>query len=168
MIDFLANSNKITELARLIYIFLFESLDDSTIIVKPGITSHYIYAYRPEIANKKVLINRIVSLFEEILEDKFDPCESYDVDFDLDNTMTCQLIEFIEKNYFTMPRSKMKKFIDRRIEEIREINHASPILNYSSDKILGGFLIKLAQIYNYDLSPDFLTKYKKELSHPIF
>lgn len=166
MIDFLANSNKITELAHLIYIFLFESSDNDTIIVKTRDWSTCC-AYKTRIANKRVLINRIVSLFQEILEDKFDRRDSYGVDFDLDKTMACQLIEFIEKKYFSLPRSKMKKIVDRRIEEIQEINEASPILNYSSDKILGGYLIKLAQIYNYNLSSDFLKKYEKELSNPI-
>ncbi len=165
MIDFLANSNKITELAHLIYIFLHESSDNDTIIVKTR--DGGVCAYKTEIANKQVLINRIVSLFQEILEDKFDRRDSYGVDFDLDKTMVCQLIEFIEKKYFSLPRPKMKKIVDRRIEEIQEINEASPILSYSSDKILGGYLIKLAQTYNYNLSSDFLKKYEKELSNPI-
>ena len=56
MMEFLANSNKILELARLIYILLFNSLKNSTIIVKTEmpilVDSCYTYAYRTEITDK--------------------------------------------------------------------------------------------------------------------
>lgn len=38
-------------------------------------------------------------------------------------------------------------------------------LGYSPEKILEEFLIKLAEFYDYKLSPNFLEKYKKELPH---
>ena len=79
--------------------------------------------------------------------------------------MIQQLLEFIEKHYFDIPRKKIIKIISRRLEEIREIDNSSIILGYSPEKILEGFLIKLAEFYDYKLSPNFLEKYEKELPH---
>ena len=171
MMDFLANSYKILELAHLIYNLLFNSVENSTVIIKTEtpvlIDSCYTYAYRTEIVDKKILKNRIVYLFDEILTDEIDRYDSHGVDPNLAQNMIQQLFEFIEKNYFNIPRKKLIKIIDRRLEEIREIDFSSIILGYSPEKILEGFLIKLADLYNYQLSSEFLKKYEKEIVHPV-
>ena len=116
---------------------------------------------------EKILKNRIVYLFDEILTDEIDRYDSHGVDPNLAQNMIQQLFEFIEKNYFNIPRKKLIKIIDRRLEEIREIDFSSIILGYSPEKILEGFLIKLADLYNYQLSSEFLKKYEKEIVHPV-
>lgn len=147
---------------------LFSS-ENSTIVVKTEIPvlidSYYTYAYRKEIADKRILKNRIVYLFDEIIADEINRYDSCGNDPDLAQNMIQQLLEFIEKHYFDIPRKKIIKIISRRLEEIREIDNSSIILGYSPEKILEGFLIKLAEFYDYKLSPNFLEKYEKELSH---
>ena len=147
---------------------LFSS-ENSTIVVKTEIPvlidSCYTYAYRKEIADKRILKNRIVYLFDEIIADEINRYDSCGNDPDLAQTMIQQLLEFIEKHYFDIPRKKIINIISRRLEEIREIDNSSIILGYSPEKILEGFLIKLAEFYDYKLSPNFLEKYEKELPH---
>lgn len=162
-IDFLANSNKIIELVELTYTLLFESAEESIVLIKTNDSLKD--AYKTEVADKKILKHRIISLFDEILTDKV--VFSGFTDPDTAKIMVRQLFEFIEKNYFNIPRSKIIKIISRRLEEIRELDETSIILGYSPEKILGGFLVKLAERYKYQLSSEFLERYEKELSHSL-
>ena len=107
--------------------------------------------------DKRILKNRIVYLFDEIIADEINRYDSCGDDPDLAQNMIQQLLEFIEKHYFDIPRKKIIKIISHRLEEIREIDNSSIILGYSPEKILEGFLIKLAEFYDYKLSPHFLS-----------
>lgn len=162
-IDFLANSNKIAELVELTYTLLFESAEENIVIIKTNDSLKH--AYKKEIADKKILKNRIISLFDEILTDKVD--FSGFTDSDTAEIMVRQLLGFIEKYYFNISRPKMIKIISRRLEEIRELDETSIILGYSPKKILEGFLVKLAERYKYQLSSEFIEKYEKELPHSL-
>lgn len=162
-IDILANSNKIAELVELTYTLLFQSGEDNTVLIKTKDSLKH--AYETKVADKKILKNRIILLFDEILTDITD--FSGFIDSDTAEIMARQLLEFIEKHYFNIPRPKIKKIISRRLEEIRELDETSIILAYSPEKILGGFLVKLAERYEYKLSSEFLEKYEKELPHSL-
>ena len=162
--DFLANSNKIETLSNLVFTLLYDYFDGNIVIIKSK-SGDLEYAYNTNPGDRKILRNQIVSLFEEIIDSEVE--RNYFRDSDIAKLMTQQLLAFIERNFFNIPRKKMLKIIDRRLEEIREIDDFSIVLGYSPEKILEGFLIKLAEFYDYTLSPDFLEKYEKELPHSL-
>ena len=169
LIDYLANSNKIIELAELVQ-YLLKTPSEKCLITLRKQSSNLDngslqYAYKEATAEKRILKNRIISLFDEILEDGIE--QPFFSDPDIAEEMVQQLISFIEKNFFNIPRKNLIKIIERRLDEIKEIDDWSIILKYSPEKILDGYLVKLASFYNYELSSTFLTKYEKELSHPL-
>ena len=163
-IEALANSNKIDELT-----YLFDTLtsfkDNKIVLIRTPNRNNFDYAYNAGAADKKILKNRIVSLFNDFIEDNI--YEYSCNDYIISEQMTKELINFIELNYFKLPREKMIKIIKRRIEEIYEIDNYALITKYTPTKILGGYLIKLANLYECTLSPEFLEKYKPELSHSL-
>lgn len=166
-IDFLANSDKISELSRMFF-SLFYSLPETDVIILGDKSSVLDHAYNSSTAKQRALRSQIVSLFDQIIEDEINRKKIPCVDFDLSKTMVYQLVEFIEKKYFDIPREKMLKIIKRRLEEIKDINEYDPILEYTPPKILSGSLFTIANDYKYDLSPEFKKRYLKELkSIPI-
>lgn len=128
------------------------------------IDSCYTYAYRKEIADKRILKNRIVYLFDEIIADEINRYDSCGDDPDLAQNMFNNYLNLL-KNTILIFLAKDNKNHLHRLEEIREIDNSNIILGYSPEKILEGFLIKLAEFYDYKLSPNFLEKYEKELPH---
>ena len=161
LMDLMADSDKIYELSSLVKT-LFGPFPEKSIVTVRTETSYPFnntskYAFKTEVANKKILKNRIISLFSEIIDDKI--TYSFYNDPDTAKDIAMQLINFVENNFFEFPRKRLVKYIIHYLEEIKEINDFAYILRFSPSEILSDDIFKIANYYNYTFSQEFKDKY---------
>lgn len=165
LIDTMADSTRIKELSDLVDQYIWNR-DDKIIVVKEHVENdngRFEYAYRNNEADKKVLHNRIISLFDEIIENAAGFSPEFD-DPDTSHELAIQLIQFIESSFDSIPYQRLIKIVQYKLDEIKHFSGNEYILRWGTPDDIILQIPRIAEKYNYSLSYNFMKSFVKWLN----